>query len=199
MNSSTFTSEAYWSERYRSNDIPWDTGGPTTPLKTYIDSLDDHTIRILIPGAGSAWEAEYAFNAGFRDVHVLDLSNEALQIFALRCPSFPETNLINEDFFEHQSKYDLILEQTFFCALPPELRNDYVRQMLNLLKPGGKLAGVLFDDPLFDDHPPFGGNAEEYRKYFFPDFEERIFERCFNSIPPRRGRELFIELIRPVD
>jgi len=199
MNYPTFTSEEYWSSRYRSNDIPWDAGRVTTPLKEYIDSLEDPGTRILIPGAGNAWEAEYAFGAGFANVFVLDISREALNRFSSRCPGFPRSNLIHENFFEHVSEYDLILEQTFFCALPPELRAAYARKMFNLLAPGGRLAGVLFDDTLFEDHPPFGGDEQEYRKYFFPLFEESIFDSCYNSIPPRKNRELFIELIRPAD
>ncbi|MEJ2006390.1 MAG: methyltransferase domain-containing protein, partial [Cyclobacteriaceae bacterium] len=156
MNSETFASEDYWSSRYRNKDIPWDTGGVTTPLREYIDSLKIRDLDILIPGAGSAWEAEYAWRKGFQSVKILDISNEAIESVSERIPGFPAKNLLHENFFTHEGTYDLILEQTFFCALPPEWRERYVQKMYSLLKPGGRLAGVLFNDPLNEDHPPFG-------------------------------------------
>jgi len=199
MNSGAFTSEVYWSQRYRDNNIPWDAGSATTPIKAYLDSLVDREIKVLIPGAGSGWEAEYARKAGFDQVYVLDISKLALDRLAERCGNFPPSSLLHEDFFAHKGTYDLVIEQTFFCALPPSWRSRYVEKMREIIRPGGILAGVLFDDPLNTDHPPFGGNEEEYRTYFFPAFTEKHMERCYNSIPPRQGRELFIELIRPFD
>ena len=104
--------------------------------------------------------------------------------------------LITGDFFEHLGSYDLIAEQTFFCALDPALRERYVEHMHRLLAPGGKLVGVLFDDPLNDDHPPFGGNKDEYLRLFRPVFEEVLLERCHNSVPPRAGRELWLKAVK---
>ena len=50
--------------------------------------------------------------------------------------------------------------------------------------------GLLFDGPLNEDHPPFGGTKQEYEKYLRPYFNIKVFERSYNSINPRRGREL---------
>jgi thiopurine S-methyltransferase len=61
------------------------------------------------------------------------------------------------------------------------------------LKPGGKLVGLLFNDKLNTDKPPFGGNKEEYTWYFEKYFDLKTFESCHNSIKPRAGRELFIK------
>ncbi|MDX1334071.1 MAG: SAM-dependent methyltransferase, partial [Robiginitalea sp.] len=96
------------------------------------------------------------------------------------------------DFFEfNEGPFDLVLEHTFFCALPPDLRPQYAEKMAGLLKKGGKLAGLLFDFPLTEEGPPFGGSREEYLRLFEPFFEIRILEEARNSIPPRAGRELF--------
>ena len=43
----------YWQNRYETNDIVWDAGKITTPLKEYIDQLEDKSIKILIPGCGN--------------------------------------------------------------------------------------------------------------------------------------------------
>jgi thiopurine S-methyltransferase len=136
---------------------------------------------------------------GFRNVFVIDLTDAPFADLLKRCPEFPEDHLIVGDFFAHQAWYDLIIEQTFFCALDPSLRERYVNKMHELLVPGGKLVGVLFDDPQpgkVPGQPPFGGNADEYRKLFVPLFPQASFIRCYNSIAPRAGRELWMNAQR---
>lgn len=187
--------KTYWSNRYKENQTGWDIGYPSTPLKTYFDQLENKDLRILIPGAGNAYEAEYLFNKGFKNVTVMDISEIPLQAFQKRNPSFPELQLIQVDFFKHEATYDLIIEQTFFCSFPPlkETREAYVNQMAQLLSSKGKLVGLWFDIPLTGDieKRPFGGDKALYLSYFQSDFKAQILEKCYNSIPPRQGNELF--------
>jgi len=185
----------YWSHRYTENNTGWDIGFPSTPIKEYIDQLDNKQLKILIPGAGNSYEAEYLFKKGFEQVHVLDIARAPLESFQKRVPNFPAKQMIEGNFFEHQIKYDLILEQTFFCSFPPtqSSRQLYAKKMYDLLKPQGKLVGLWFDMPLTGDMEkrPFGGDKEEYLGYLSPFFEVVIFDKCTNSIPPRSGSELF--------
>lgn len=186
--------EEYWSKRYEDNRTGWDIGAPSNPLKNYIDQLDNKELRILIPGAGNAYEAEYLFEQGFKQVFVLDISEKPLQALKKRIPTFPDDQLLQGDFFEHKGAYDLILEQTFFCSFEPTIDNRvaYGIQMNRLLRKGGKLVGLWFKHPLFHGAKrPFGGTYEEYLTYLVPFFDVRIFEDCNNSIAPRSGNELF--------
>lgn len=190
----TESQEAYWTKRYYEENTGWDIGRPSLPLQTYIDQLADKQLKILIPGAGNAYEAEYLHQRGFEHVIVLDISKYPLEKFHHRVPGFPESQLLHSDFFALEDKYDLILEQTFFCSLEPtvENRGAYAKKMNALLHPGGKLVGVWFKHPLTADaRRPYGGSKEEYRNYLAPYFQERVFEDCYNSIPPRMGNELF--------
>ena len=57
----------------------------------------------------------------------------------------PNIKIVLGDFFAHKGKYDLIIEQTFFCALPPTMRQKFVWKMHQLLADEGKLAGLLFN------------------------------------------------------
>jgi transcriptional antiterminator Rof (Rho-off) len=182
----------YWETRYHTDETGWDLGGPSTPLKEYLDQLSDKDHHILIPGGGRAWEAEYAHRLGFRKVFVIDLTDAPFKDLLQRCPDFPKEHLIVGDFFQHQGLYDRILEQTFFCALDPSLRERYVAHMHTLLKPGGRLVGVLFNDTLNADRPPFGGSKAEYEPLFRRHFEHFTLEPCHNSIAPRAGRELWL-------
>ena len=183
--------QSYWEHRYKEDNTGWDLGYPSPPLTTYIDQLQDKNLEILIPGAGYGHEAIYLHKKGFKNVSVVDLSKTALQNIAEKCPNYPENRLIMADFFTLQERYDLILEQTFFCALDPVLRKDYVMKMKELLKPKGKLAGVFFDFEKTEDCPPFGGSLKEYKALFEPHFSIKTLQRCHNSIKPRQGSELF--------
>jgi len=182
----------FWNERYATGETGWDIGAPSTPLKEYIDQLTDKSLRVLIPGGGRAWEAEHAHLLGFANVFVIDLTDAPLHDLVARCPSFPREHFIVGDFFAHRERYDLILEQTFFCALDPALRERYVEHMHKLLKPGGKLVGVLFNAELNAEKPPFGGFREDYMPLFRRWFPNVRMEPCRNSIAPRAGRELWL-------
>lgn len=181
----------YWTNRYVNKQTGWDLGEISPPLKIYIDNIRNKNLKILIPGAGNAHEAAYLFKLGFKNTYVLDISEYPLNEFKKRNPEFPSDQLLVEDFFLHQSNYDLIIEQTFFCAIPPYLRENYVTKMAELLNPTGKLIGLLFNTAFESEGPPFGGNINEYQNLFSSKFIIEKMEICPDSIKPRLGNELF--------
>ena len=185
----------YWEKRWQENQTGWDTGAITTPLKEYVDQLTNKGISILIPGCGNAYEAEYLVERGFKNVFIVEISDLAIVSFLKRYPKFPKENIFNLDFFKLDQTFDLIIEQTFFCAIDPAMRPAYAFHAAKLLKPKGKLVGLLFNRD-FEGGPPFGGNKDEYLKTFEPNFKIEIMERAYNSIPPRIGTELFIKLVK---
>lgn len=181
-----------WQERYENQQTGWDIGKVSTPLKTYFDQLTNKELKILIPGGGNGYEAAYLHENGFKNVYLLDIANFPLENFSKKHSSFPKNHLILGDFFAHHGEYDLIVEQTFFCAILPKERKAYAEKTHQLLAPEGKLMGVLWSVPLNDDRPPYGGTKEEYLGYFDLYFDYEYFEKCYNSIPPRANRELFL-------
>jgi methyl halide transferase len=183
---------SYWENRWREGQTGWDIGHVSTPIREYADQLIDKSLRILIPGCGSGYEAEYLHRSGFNNVWLMDFSPTAVKSFMQRVPDFPGDKVLLEDFFLHEGQYDLIIEQTLFCAISPELRTEYAAKAASLLVPGGKLAGLLFSFPLTSEGPPFGGSAEEYIRTFSSHFKIRVLEEAYNSIAPRAGRELFV-------
>lgn len=182
----------YWQQRWESGQIGWDIGYPSTPIKEYIDQLDDKQARILIPGCGNGYEAAYLAEQGYEHTHVIDISSKAVDLVRQKLPASMREQVIHGDFFEHSGQYDLIFEQTFFCALDPSLRSQYITHMHSLLSDGGCIVGVMFNIPLYDDHPPFGGSEALYRELFSTLFDIEIMEEAHNSIPSRLGNELFV-------
>lgn len=184
--------DAYWSNRYQALTDAWDMGMPSPPLTEYIDQLTDKRLRILIPGCGNAYEAIYLLKQGFTNVTLIDIS--AYLVHQLQQNQLlKQARILHQNFFDHHETYDLILEQTFFCALHPSQRMDYAQHMHHLLAPNGKLVGLLFDAH-FTQSPPFGGSAKDYRTLFSSDFHLKRMAACYNSIPARKGRELFFIL-----
>lgn len=184
----------YWDKSYESNQIGWDIGYASTPLKEYFDQIEDKSIRILVPGAGNAYEAEYLWKQGFKNVFVLDFSEAAIRSFLQRFPDFPNDHIFIEDFFLHRKKYDLIVEQTFFTSILPTQRKEYVSKTAQLLDAGGKLMGLVFNHYFHFDGPPYGGTIDEYQKLFSPHYQFKHFKTAYNSIKPRKDRELFFVL-----
>jgi thiopurine S-methyltransferase len=183
--------KAFWEELYKTNDTGWNIGYISTPIKEYIDQLHSKELKILIPGAGNSYEAEYLWKKGFKNLFVLDIAEQPLLNLKNRIPDFPDNQLLLQDFFQVNDKFDLIIEQTFFCALNPSMREDYVTKMSKIINQKGKLIGLLFDFPLDTKGPPFGGSKDEYLKRFAPYFKINTLERSYNSIKPREDKELF--------
>jgi SAM-dependent methyltransferase len=168
----------------------WDLGMPSPPLVDFIKNIPNKDAAILIPGCGNAHEANYLLEQGFRNVTLIDISHTAAEILKEKFQANPEIKIIEGDFFKHTGQYDVIIEQTFFCALPPSMRQKYVWKMHQLLQPEGILTGLLFNRE-FESGPPFGGNTEEYKQLFQSSFHFRNLEPALNSITPRLGSELY--------
>ena len=186
--------ENYWEERWINEKTNWDIGYSSPAIEEYILQYPNKEASILIPGCGNAYEVEFLWNRGFSNITVLDISTTAVQILRDKYQGKKGVTVICEDFFNHQGKYDLIIEQTFFCALHPDFRPQYVNKMHGLLNKGGRIIGVLFNRVFEKDGPPFGGSVLEYQNLFNNDFEIQKMEECYNSIEARKGSEVFINL-----
>jgi SAM-dependent methyltransferase len=185
----------YWQNRYLEGKTGWDVGTVSAPLKAYIDQLSDRRTKILIPGCGFGHEGKYLFQQGFRNLYLLDYSTHPIEHIRSSLSELDASHFFIEDFFSHEGTYDLIIEQTMFCAIDPSLRAAYVDKVCELLNDGGRLVGVLFNTQ-FEGGPPFGGTTEEYRSLFSTRFSSVSIEPCYNSIEPRSGSEVFIQLIK---
>ena len=188
----------YWDARYREGRTGWDLGQSNTALLAELKRRIDRGARILIPGGGRAYEALALWERGYANTYIVDWAPRAFD--ALREGGLSErvraagvdleARCIVADFFEHDDHYDALLEQTFFCAIDPTLRDAYVKQAAQLLRPGGLWLGILFARDFPTAGPPFGGTADEYRERFGPHFEIERLSLWEGSVAPRLGHEV---------
>lgn len=190
-------SEEYWNEQYKDQKTGWDVGYPSPAIIKFCLNAIPYDIKILIPGCGNAYEGQELYENGFKNITLLDISQNAIDSAKKKHPELPDRFFVKDDFFQHEEKYELILEQTFFCAIDPKRREEYINKIYNLLVPNGLFVGILFDKD-FEDGPPYGGSKEEYEKLIESKFKLIKMEKNFDSIPQRTDSEVFF-IARKVD
>lgn len=186
----------FWNNRWENQQTGWDIGVASPAITTYMAQYHHKDAAILIPGCGNAHEAEWLLLNGFTNISLIDIAPKVVELLQQRYAKQQEIKVILGDFFEHQGQYDLLIEQTFFCAIDPNLRQKYVDQSASLLKENGKIIGLLFNTEFQKQGPPFGGNMNEYQLLFEKNFSIKKMEHCYNSIKPRSNTEVFINLIK---
>jgi SAM-dependent methyltransferase len=187
--------KTYWDNQYLANTLGWDLGQVSPPIKEYIDSIPNKNAKILIPGCGNSYEAEYLLKNNFTDITVIDISPTLVAALKQKFAENKNIKIVLGDFFEHKNQYDIIIEQTFFCALHPNDREKYVFKMHELLRKNGKLVGLLFNRE-FEKSPPFGGSLKEYEMLFANSFILNSISPAINSVTPRTNSELFIDFTK---
>ena len=184
--------EVDWDARYRDGEIPWEKGMPHPGLLFFVErhrEIFADAPRLFHAGCGYGRDASYL--ALFcSELTALDISEAPIDGAKKLYPEIKNINWHTADLFtwDEPEKYDLVWEQSCFCAIPLERRQDYVRSVHALLKPGGLLVAVFFLNP---DHPPeegppFGVTREELNDFFAENFE--LLEDSPNP-PTYEGRE----------
>lgn len=185
--------QTFWNERWLNNQTGWDIGYASPAIVDYMRTYPDRNARILIPGCGNAYEAQALVEMGFTNITLIDISPIAIENIKNRYKSFPQIRVWCHDFFKIDETFDLVLEQTFFCAIPKSWRANYVQKMNEILAPNGKVAGLMFHVEFEKEGPPFGGSIHEYQQLFSSAFHVLKMEHTEKSIQPRMGSELFVE------
>ena len=120
--------QKYWNERWEKSETGWDVGYASPAITEYLKQYSNKNAAILIPGCGNAYEAAFLVENGFTDITLIDIAPKAVEMLKKNFTNSPQVKIICEDFFLHEGKYDLIVEQTFFCAIPPSRRKEYANK-----------------------------------------------------------------------
>lgn len=90
--------QTFWNSKYENNLTGWDLGMVSPPIKEYIDQIENKDLRILIPGAGNAYEAKYLVENGFTSVTVIDIAPRLIQKLEEEYKDNSAIQLIHGDF-----------------------------------------------------------------------------------------------------
>jgi cyclopropane fatty-acyl-phospholipid synthase-like methyltransferase len=189
-----------WQRHYDEGDLGWDLGQVAPPFIKLFESKTILPGKTLIPGCGRGHEVIYLAENGF-EVTAVDYSPGAVNHLK---STVQERNLkcevLNMDFFgidsAHNGVYDLLIEQTFFCAISPEQRSSYVSTVARALKKGGMLAGLFYHTGEEEGGPPFNTTREDIKKYFSDSFEIRQLSKAEDSAEQRKNKEWLAILIK---
>ena len=177
-----------WNQRYVEGRTGWDLGGPPPALVRVIAAQAPGR-RVLVPGAGRGHDAIAWAEAGHQ---VVAIDFAPLAVAAAR-ENAAARGLVIEvreaDIFalpgELAGSFDLVWEQTCFCAIPTERRGDYVQAMAAVLKPGGRIVALLWNHGRTGG-PPFDVRREDVEGLFPPAF---VVERIEAVPDSAAGRE----------
>ncbi len=185
-----------WDGMYAGGEHRWDIGGPSPPL---VAALARGEVvppgRALVPGCGFGHDVRLLAARGFDAVGV-DFSrravDEARRLAAATGVSgarFERRDALRLP-AAHDGAFDLVFEQTFFCAVHPSRREDYVASLSRCLRPGGLLLGLFFTFPA-EEGPPFGTTPEEILHRFVGTglFDLERARAPVESVHARQGRE----------
>ena len=185
----------FWNQKYINNDDQWDIGSPTPIFIDWSKTLSNRK-KILIPGSGRGHDALYLGQKN-HDVYAIDFSCEAIKYLKLKSKKLNiKVNAICEDFFNLSNYYgtmDIILEYTFFCAINPKLRMEYIHETLKLLKDNGLFVGIFLplDKHLSEGGPPYGVNLDQTMDCFSEYYDIIECKKSKLTIEPRFNNEVF--------
>ncbi len=185
----------YWLNVYQSQPNPdWNLNEAAEAFKDMLPRLKLPKSRILVLGCGEGHDAALFARAGHL-VTAVDFSKEAInrgrqKYGDIEKLTFHELNIfrIPQDW---NFSFDVVVEHTCFCAVPPDQRNELVRLYRRMLHEEGQLLAVFFTMEKRAG-PPYGASEWEIRKRTEQGFHYLFWGRLRNSIPDRLGSELFV-------
>lgn len=197
MNNSQNTNVGYsqedWQKHYTEDDLRWDLGQVAPPFVRLWEEKKLGQGKVIIPGCGRGHEVLFLAGNGFQ-VTGLDYAPGAVDLLSRSLKENDlQADILHQDFFElddnHISRYDLMLEQAFFCAIHPSKRSAYVETAARIIKSGGLLAGLFYETGE-EGGPPFNTTPADILDHFSDAFHIEALEKTPHSVEKRKDKEL---------
>jgi len=189
----------YWEAAYREKRDGWELGEPTPPIVRALAGSPAKG-RALVLGAGRGHEARAAAKAGWSVVGVDFAPSARAEAERLTPPELAgRITWRVADLFDlagtDAGAFDLVLEHTTFCAIDPARRDEWMRVVSAVLRPGGTLLGLFYTHGR-EGGPPYGATHDAVlRALERAGFELLSSEVPADSVERRRGDELLVTAV----
>ena len=191
----------FWQGVYDAGDTRFDLKGPSAPLLDWLDANAPRPGSAIVPGCGFGHDVLELARRGW-DALGVDLAETPVAVgraSAAKAGLSDKATFLEADVLalDHPAAYDLLFEQTCYCAIEPHRRDDYARFAARVVKPGGTLVFVVFPVDGRSGGPPFNIGVDEVKLRFAAAFDlVRMGPPLRPSSVGRAGKELFAELRR---
>jgi SAM-dependent methyltransferase len=181
---------AFWEDLYARGADGWEMGRAAPPLVDFVEATPPPRGRIAVPGCGRGHDVRFLARHGY-DVTGFDFSpvavdaaeklarDEGLEVAFERRDIFSLAN-------DHAHAFDGAWEYTCYCAIDPRRRDEYLRTLNTIVKPGGWLLACFFPLRGAPAGPPFPVSQAEVKRRLPPHFR---IERAFAPVRSARGRQ----------
>ena len=154
--------KAHWNKVYQNKnvtEVSWFQEHAETSLRLIQQHESNKKANIIDVGAGASTLVDDLIQNGYRNIDLLDISDDALAVTRnrlnkLKLSAETRVNFISGDILKidlEQQHYDVWHDRAVFHFLTTdEARKQYIKQLLGALKPGGKVIISTFgpDGPL---------------------------------------------------
>lgn len=180
----------FWDGLYATGGDGWELGQPAPPLVDFVEHTPPPPGRVAVLGCGRGHDARFLAARGY-EVVGYDFSTAAVSAArALARRDRIRVAFEQRDIFtlgrQAAHAFDGVWEYTCYCAIDPARRDEYVRTVTAMVKPGGWLLGCFFLLRAVSAGPPFPVSRAELRHRFAPAFR---FERAQPPLRSARGRQ----------
>lgn len=189
---------SFWDQVYEEGRDGFELGAPSPILKVEaerVKTLLPEGKKILVPGAGRGNDAEFLHSQGWK-AEALDFSTHAEKEFHKRYPDSKVPYHV-ADVFDYFAKtsgaWNGIFEHTILCAIAPQERMRFLREVHKALTGDGLYFGIFYIRQ-FRGGPPFGMTQWELREMTKDLFHIRDWRISTHSISTRMGQELWAVL-----
>lgn len=188
----------FWEGLYQRAITPWELGTFSPPLKTFLDSPYRVPLgRVAVLGSGTGHDALLFAYYGYQVV-AFDFAPSAVASTRAKFAQYgflgKSAEVVQHDIFDlhnYRGAFDYVLEHTCFCAIHPARRKTYELVVRDLLKPEGKLIALWWLIDRQGPGPPFSVSKDELFELFSPHFRFDMVHEPTDSVPDRKGQELF--------
>jgi SAM-dependent methyltransferase len=186
----------FWEGLYATGGDGWELGQPAPPLVDFVEATPPPRGRVAVLGCGRGHDARFLAARGY-EVVGYDFSPAALAAArALARRERVEVAFEQRDIFslerEAPHAFDGVWEYTCFCAIDPARRDEYVRTVRAILRPGGWLLACFFPLRAVSAGPPFAVTRAEVRRRLAASFRVERAQPPLRSARGRQGREWLV-------